>query len=288
LTQSDPVVRNRVADLHLHTQFSDGTFTPEELADRVREVGLDAVALTDHDTVDGCARMAVACAQRGVEFIPGAELTAELRGKEFHILGYWLDTSSPTLQTHLLEFQQRRTGRIHDMVRRLNERGVGITADAVFAIANCRAPGRPHVARALVQGGYCRTYDDAFDRFLKKGRPGWVPKAKMEAATTIELIHAAGGVAVLAHPGLYHADELIPAIAAAGLDGLECWHSKHGADASASYARVAAQLGLVATGGSDCHGMAKGEPLIGRIRLPYDHVVALKSRRRSAPDPEAS
>lgn len=268
-----------VADLHLHTSFSDGTYTPEELTDHAVAAGLDAVALTDHDTVDGCARMAAACARTKLEFIPGAELTAEMKGREFHILGYWLDSSSTRLQSRLQEFQTARSQRIQEMVARLNRRGIPLTAEQVFAVANCASPGRPHLARALAQGGYCRDYDDAFEKFLKKGRPAWVPKAAMQAEPTIELIHAAGGVAVLAHPGLYRADEMIPALAAAGLDGLECWHTRHSAAAAESYARVAAHLGLVATGGSDCHGMAKGEPLIGRVRLPYEKVVELKARR---------
>lgn len=272
----------RIADLHLHTLHSDGTYTPEELAEHAVAAGLDAVALTDHDTVAGCASMAAACAVRGLEFIPGSELTADLDGREFHVLGYWLDTGSALLQARLAEFQAARTQRIHDMVDRLNRKGIGLTAEAVFAVANCRSPGRPHVARALVEAGHCRSYDDAFDRFLKKGRPAWVPKVALGMAETLQLIHAAGGAAVLAHPGLYRSDPLIPAIAALGLDGLECWHTRHSATASESYARTAERLGLVATGGSDCHGMAKGEPLIGRIRLPYAQVTALKARRPAA------
>ncbi|MBL9172804.1 MAG: PHP domain-containing protein [Verrucomicrobiales bacterium] len=267
-----------VADLHLHTFFSDGTYSPEELAGHAAAQALSAVALTDHDSVEGCPRMAAACAARGIEFIPGAELTAELNGREFHILGYWMDVRSPLLQERLTGFQAARRQRIVEMVERLNRRGVALRAEQVFELSNCSAPGRPHVARALVAAGCCSSYDDAFDRYLKKGRPGWVPKAAMPAAPTIELIHAAGGVAVLAHPGLYRADEMIPTLAAAGLDGLECWHTRHSVTSSESYARVAERLGLVPTGGSDCHGMAKGEPLIGRIRLPYDRVTALKSR----------
>lgn len=269
----------KIADLHLHTRFSDGTYTPEELAGHAATAGLDAVALTDHDTVEGCAPMAAACAARGVEFIPGSELTADLDGREFHVLGYWLDTESSLLRVRLAEFQAARFQRIRDMVDRLNHKGIGLTADAVFAVADCGSPGRPHVARALVEGGHCRDYDEAFERFLKKGRPAWVPKVALTLTETIQLIHAAGGAAVLAHPGLYRADNLIPGMAAQGLDGLECWHTRHSATASESYARTAERLGLVATGGSDCHGMAKGEPLIGRIRLPYAQVTALKARR---------
>ncbi|MBX3732741.1 MAG: PHP domain-containing protein [Verrucomicrobiae bacterium] len=268
----------RVADLHLHTRFSDGTDTPEALAAGAAAAGLHAVALTDHDTLAGCGRMAAACAERGIEFIPGAELTAALGDREFHILGYWLDPASALLQARLTEFQEGRTQRIFEMVDRLNRRGVDLRADAVLALADGGTPGRPHVARALVQGGFCVDYDTAFERFLKKGRPGWVPKAARSVEETIHLIHGAGGVAVLAHPGLYRADTLLPALAAAGLDGLECWHTRHSAAASESYARVATQLGLVATGGSDCHGMARGERLIGRVRLPYAQVRSLRER----------
>jgi predicted metal-dependent phosphoesterase TrpH len=271
------------ADLHLHTNFSDGTFTPEELAARAAEQKLQAVALTDHDTIAGCPRMADACAKEGVEFIPGAEFTADHRGREVHILGYWLNTQSPALLSRLAGFQAVRSQRIRDMVHRLNQKGVPLTSEAVFTIAQCLSPGRPHVARALVEGGYCKTYDDAFERYLKKGRAGWVPKAKMATRTAIDLIHAAGGVAVLAHPGLYRADDIIPEIAEHELDGLECWHTKHNAETSRSYVRKAEELGLVATGGSDCHGMSKGEPLIGRVKLPYEQVSALKARRRSSP-----
>ncbi len=268
-----------VADLHLHTFFSDGTYSPEELAGHGHRVGLSALALTDHDTVDGCARAEAACRALGIEFIPGTELTAEHRNREVHVLGYWLDPESPALLSRLAGFQAVRENRIRDMVHRLNERGIALKADDVFRIANCKSPGRPHVARALVEGGFCGDYDQAFERFLKKGRPGWVPKARMDIPTTVGLIHAAGGVAVLAHPGLYHDDTLIPEIAEAGLDGLECWHSRHHGTEPVHYERLAAELGLVATGGSDCHGMSKGEPLIGRIQLPYAQVEALKARR---------
>lgn len=273
-----PPVGARFADLHLHTFFSDGTYSPEELAGHAVAAGLNAVALTDHDTLEGCPRMAAACASQGLEFIPGAELTAGLNGREFHILSYWMDGDFLPLKVRLAEFQSARTQRIHEMVDRLNRRGIPLTAEQVLSVANCAAPGRPHVARALVAGGHCGSYDEAFERYLKKGRPAWVPKAMMEVGPTIRLIHEAGGVAVLAHPGLYRSDEMIPALAEAGLDGIECWHTRHSTTGSESYARVAGRLGLVATGGSDCHGMAKGEPLIGRVRLPYEKVVELKAR----------
>ena len=272
------------ADLHLHTNFSDGTYTPEELAGRARALSLAAVALTDHDTVEGCARMAAACELAGLEFIPATELTAEVDGNELHLLGYFVDTENPRLLEEMARFQRVRQNRIREMVARLNQLNIPIQADAVFAIANCRSPGRPHVARALVMGGFCSNLDEAFERFLKKNRPAWVPKFKISAVDAIELIHQADGLAVMAHPGLNRADEIIPGLVRAGLDGVECFHTKHTATASAHYVRMAKELGLLITGGSDCHGLNKGKPLIGTVKLPYEYVEQLKAaiaRRKS-------
>jgi predicted metal-dependent phosphoesterase TrpH len=187
------------ADLHLHSRFSDGTFTPEEVVARGRRAGFSALSLTDHDTVEGCARMAAACHDAGIEFITGSELTVEHKDTELHILGYFLDIRNEKLLTELGRFQAIRQNRIREMVARLNELHVPLDADEVFALADCRSPGRPHIARALVQAGHCASHDEAFQQFLKKGRPAWVPKAKMSAFEGIELIHQAGGLAVMAH-----------------------------------------------------------------------------------------
>jgi 3',5'-nucleoside bisphosphate phosphatase len=268
----------KFADLHLHTHFSDGTYTPRELAAQARAHGLAAVALTDHDTVQGCTPMALACEQEGLEFIPGTELTAEVDGKELHLIGYLIDTSNPRLLLETAQFQTVRQERIREMVARLNRLNIPLQPEAVFAIANCQSPGRPHVGRALVQAGYCANLDEAFERFLKKHRPAWVPKFKISARNAIELIHQAGGLAVMAHPGLNRNDDLIPKLVADGLDGLECYHSKHTAAASEHYKRLAHQHGLLVTGGSDCHGLNKGQPLIGSVKLPYEYVEQLKAK----------
>jgi 3',5'-nucleoside bisphosphate phosphatase len=266
------------ADLHLHSQFSDGTYTPEEVVAQGARFNFAALALTDHDTVEGCARMAAACAAVQIEFIPGAELTAEQDGNELHILGYFLDTQNTKLLTEIAKFQVIRQQRIRDMVARLNELNVPLQAESVFKLANCQSPGRPHVARALVKARLCRSLDEAFDRFLKKGRPAWVPKAKMSAVEGIELIHQAGGLAVMAHPGLNRTDEVIPDLVAAGLDGLECFHTKHTATTAARYLALADKFKLLVTGGSDCHGLSKGRPLIGTVKLPYERVEKLKQK----------
>jgi predicted metal-dependent phosphoesterase TrpH len=266
------------ADLHLHTNFSDGTYTPEELAAQGKTHGLAAMALTDHDTVEGCPRMAIACDAQGIEFISGTELTAEINGHELHLLGYGIDLENQKLLTEVAKFQLVRQNRIREMVARLNELGIPLQAEAVFAIANCRSPGRPHVARALVQAGLCANLDEAFERFLRINRPAWVPKSKMSALDAIALIHQAGGVAAMAHPGLNRTDDIIPELAASGLDGLECFHSKHSTATANHYLQIADEYHLLVTGGSDCHGMNKGKPLIGSVKIPWELVEKLKAK----------
>ena len=175
----------KIADLHLHTNFSDGTFTPEELVLQAQNVGLSCIALTDHDSVEGCPRAAAAAGAVNMEFIPGTELTAEHDDIELHVLGYFLDIHNEKLLSEIARFQVGRQQRIHEMVAHINKLGVPLQVESVFALANCRSPGRPHVARAMIKAGLVRNLDEAFDRFLKKGRPAWVPKSKISALDAI-------------------------------------------------------------------------------------------------------
>jgi hypothetical protein len=273
------------ADLHLHTRFSDGTYTPEELASEAAANGVSVLALTDHDTVEGCSRMRQACLDRGIEFITGTELTAEQDGHEVHLLGFFIDDQHPQLLAEMARFQNVRQQRIHEMVSRINSVGVPLEVLSVFKIANCNSPGRPHVARALVQQGFCAHVDEAFERFLKKHRPGWVPKFKMSAEEAISLIHQAGGLAIMAHPGLNRTDEIFPSLISSGLDGIEVFHSKHSPAISNHYLAMAREKKLLVSGGSDCHGMSKGRPLIGSVRLPLEYVEQLRKayKARIAP-----
>jgi 3',5'-nucleoside bisphosphate phosphatase len=265
-------------DLHLHTTFSDGTYSPEQLAGEAKRFGLVAVALTDHDTVEGCDRMRAACDRASIEFIPATELTCEVQGVELHMLGYFLDVTNQELLTQMTRFQKGRHERIREIVARLQKMDVPLDEEEVFALANCKSPGRPHVARALIRRKICTSVDEAFERFLKKNRPAWVPKEKISAREALELIHHAGGLAVVAHPGLARTEEVLPELIDAGVDGIECFHTKHSPSASEHYVSLAEQHNLVVTGGSDCHGMNKGKPLIGSIKLPYEYVRQLKDR----------
>ena len=272
----------KFADLHLHTQFSDGTFTPEELVLRAQNAGLACIALTDHDTVEGCARAAAACADVKMEFISGAELTAEHEDTEVHILGYFLDTKNPVLLDRIGKFQAVRQNRINEMCAALNRLGIPLKAESVFALANCKSPGRPHVARALVKEKLIGNLDEAFEKYLKKGRPAWVPKTKMSALEGVELIHEAGGLAVMAHPGLNRTDDIIPGLVKAGLDGIECFHTKHSTVMAERYLEIAEKYDLLVTGGSDCHGFSKKAPLIGTVKLPYEHIEKLFAAKKNA------
>jgi hypothetical protein len=272
----------KFADLHLHTNFSDGTFTPEELVARASTLGFGTIALTDHDTVEGCARAASACAAAGMDFISGAELTAEHDDTEVHILGYFLDIENKTLLGRIAKFQSVRQQRIHEMVAALNKLGIPLKVEAVFELANCKSPGRPHVARALVKEKLIGSLDEAFEKYLKKGRPAWVPKTKMSALEAVELIHQSGGLAVIAHPGLNRTDDIIPDLVKAGMDGIECFHTKHSTVMSERYLEIAEKYELLVTGGSDCHGFSKKQPLIGTVKLPYEHVEKLFAAKKAA------
>jgi predicted metal-dependent phosphoesterase TrpH len=272
----------KFADLHLHTLFSDGTFTPEELVERASKLGFAAIALTDHDTVEGCERAAAACAAAQMAFLSGTELTAEHKDTEVHILAYFVDTQNQALLSRIGGFQAVRQNRIREMVAALNQLGIPLKVETVFALANCKSPGRPHVARALVKENLIGSLDEAFEKYLKKGRPAWVPKTKMSAVEAVELIHQAGGLAVMAHPGLNSTDDIIPDLVDAGLDGIECFHTKHSTTMAERYLKFAEKYDLLVTGGSDCHGFSKTKPLLSTVKLPYEHVQRLYAAKKSA------
>jgi hypothetical protein len=198
-----------------------------------------------------------------------------------HLLGYFLQVDHPRLLSEMKKFQTVRHDRIREMASRLNKVGVPLRAESVFELANCHSPGRPHVGRALVLEGLCGSMDEAFEKYLKKGRPAWVPKYKISSLDAIELIHEADGLAVLAHPALNHNDHIIPRLVEQGLDGLECFHTRHVASMPEHYLQMAARLKLAVTGGSDCHGYSKGKPLIGGVKLPAVYLEKLKEVRRN-------
>ncbi len=266
------------ADLHLHTCFSDGQFTPEELVRAAQAAGLAAIAVTDHDCVDGVAPTREAARDLPLEVISGAELSTDGGASEIHTVGLFMKLGGSRLEEELQRYQERRRERIFTTCELLRGEGVEIDADDVFRLAHGAAPGRVHVAQALLAAGVVGTRDDAFVRFLGIGAPACVPKERPSVATAIELIHEAGGVAILAHPGLSKHDELIPEMVAAGLDGIEAYSPAHSPERTTHYLDLAKRHGLAVSAGSDCHAHDTNRLRIGCVRLADEELDALRNR----------
>lgn len=256
------------ADLHLHSTASDGLLSPTQLVAQVRDAGLSMMALTDHDTIAGVAEAAAACEEAGIAFIPGTELSVGVGVVEVHMLAYGFNPADPTMQAMLDAFEQRRIGRAEAMIEKLNELGVALSMGAVRAEAAGAIIARPHLAQALVTAGYSTSVRHAFDQYLSNRGPAYVRKPTLDARRAIEVVHAAGGVTVLAHPGHWMSDRTIHALFHGGLDGLEVIHPSHDANLQEFYRRTASDYGLLPSGGSDFHGRPGDEANLGRYSIP--------------------
>ena len=269
-------------DLHTHTTASDGRCAPAELVARAAAAGVDVLSVTDHDTTAATADASAACASASIEFVPGIEITAVVDGRDVHVLGYFIDPASTSLAAFLDEQRGRRLARVRQIIDRLKAIGIVLDAEAVLRPARddtSKAAGRPWVARALVIAGHAASTKDAFDRFLVPGKPAFVPRIGPSPADVFARVHASGGIASLAHPGLLIRDELIPQFARAGLDALEAHHSKHTSEDTNRYLALANRYGLAVTGGSDYHAEPShdlGGP--GSVSLPPEAFQTLKDR----------
>jgi len=242
-------------DLHTHSAASDGLLRPAALVQAVRDTRLDTFSVTDHDTIDALAEVEVHARDLGLCLIPGIELSAFWRKRvEVHILGYFLDPGDAMLNAFLKDRRGARRTRLQAMLSRLCSLGIVIEAGEVLARASEGSVGRPHLARVLVEHGIVSSSDDAFDRYLGEGKPAYVPRPDVSVADAIRVIHEAGGLASLAHPGLHNRDEAIPEMMAEGLDAIEVYHAKHTPGQTTRYRRLAERRGLLVTGGSDFHG----------------------------------
>ena len=274
-------VPRRFVDLHMHSTASDGAVAPAGVVEAARNKGLIAIALTDHDTLAGLPEAREAGERLGVRVIAGVELSAvDAAGYETHILGLHIARPEP-LQHALDVYRIARRDRALAIVERLNELGVAITVDAVLAVAGDAAIGRPHVARALVSGGFARDHREVFDRWLGAGRPAFVEKRRLAMGEAFALIHEAGGLAVYAHPGGEGSRERVVALAALGMDGLEVRHPGHSAADIARLGALAEQLDLLPSGGSDWHGAPEGPRTIGNMNVPEDWLARQEERLRA-------
>ena len=254
-------------DLHSHTTASDGRATPAELIALARAADLQAVAITDHDTLDGLPAAQVAADAAGIQLVHGIELSTVDGAREVHLLGLHLG-STDVLAEKLISVQSARVDRAVEMVEKLNALAMPVTMDMVMHEAGAGAVGRPHVARALLAGGWVRDMREAFDRFLGDGKPANVGKLRIEIADGISLIHDAGGVAVWAHPQSEGNKERIGRFASLGLDGVEVRHPSHSSEDLARLATLCEHFSLLSSGGSDWHGALDGFRPLGCMHVP--------------------
>jgi predicted metal-dependent phosphoesterase TrpH len=257
-------------DLHTHSSISDGTDPPAQLVSAAREAGLDVVALTDHDTYDGLDEAVAAGERLGVEVVRGLELSCERRGTSVHLLAYGTDPDHPALAEELARVREGRQGRVAGVLAKLAAVGAPVSEEAVMRqVGDSPSVGRPHIADALVEAGHVRDRTEAFDRYLADGGPAHVSRYALDLVRGIDLVHAAGGVAVLAHPwGRGREKSLPPDVLAAlaaehGLDGIEVDHQDHDRDTRRRLRRLTRRLGLLATGSSDYHGTGKTDHDLG-------------------------
>ena len=278
----------QIIDLHMHSTFSDGTATPEELAAAAREAGVVAMALTDHDTVAGVPRLVKAAGALGIAVIPGVELDSSYEYGAMHFLGYGIDPANGLLQEHLAWLAGGARARMEDILGRLNGLGIRITwRDLEPMLPPGDAPGRTHVAEVLIRKGLVRNRQEAFSRFLGTGKPAFVPKRLFDPVACIRLIQESGGVAVLAHPmslkfSRKDLRRIVQELAERGLEGIEVYYSEAMPDAEKTALGLAREFNLVATGGSDYHGSTTPGVTVGRgaggLHVPVDLLTPLVAR----------
>jgi hypothetical protein len=276
----DGVRGGRRVDLHTHTHFSDGLLAPGALVALAIERQLAILAITDHDSVEAlphaaAALRAAAAAGISLELVPGIEISTAHDGLDLHILGLYVDSEHAGLLEHLARFRGERIARARAIVERLVKLGAPVDAERVLGLAGPGVVGRPHVAQALIEAGHVDGVDDAFRRYLGAQGSAYVPRPAFHPEQAIEIIHAAGGVSVLAHPGASLAVSVVEGLVAGGLRGIEVWHPQHGVATVKRYRELARRLGLLESGGSDFHSPGRGADL-GDMPVPLAAITRLK------------
>ncbi|MBU1044316.1 MAG: PHP domain-containing protein [Candidatus Omnitrophica bacterium] len=267
-------------DLHIHTNFSDGTFTPEEVVAYAIKSKLSAIAITDHDCIDGIAPCELAAQNTDLEIIPGVELSAEINNFEIHIVGLLIDYKQDWFINKLKEIRLARLERMKMMIEKINQLGIDIKLEEVKVL--CKddgAIGRLHLARALFNKGIISSVREAFDRFIGADGPCYVKRFILSPKEVIEMIRNLNGIPVFAHPGNMRHDEAIPELISYGLMALEAFHTDHNQRKAQHYTSLAKKYDLLLSGGSDCHGDGKGFPLMGRVKVPYKILEKMRKQK---------
>jgi len=274
----------KYADLHIHTYYSDSTFSPEEVVAYADKTGLSAIAICDHDSFDGIEPCQKLAAPLGIEVIPGIELTVEKEDAEIHILGYCINWKDDPLNRKIKALRDARINRMHKIISKLKEEGIEISSDDVFKFSGRGTVGRLHIAQAMLKTGKVRSFKEVFEKYIGFMKPCYVSSAKFTPEEAMKAILGVGGVPVLAHPKTMGKDGYISDLVKCGLRGIEVYHTDHRAADEEHYKKIAEDHGLLITGGSDCHGMGKGRVLIGMVRVPYEIVERLKEESAKIKD----
>ncbi len=269
-------------DLHSHSNVSDGLDSPAQLAQKMSVAGIEAFALTDHDTLAGLPEARSEAARLGLDLISGAEISADFEGQDdIHILALFVDETHSTFNTRLAQRQEKRRTRGEQMAKNLVSAGYSLDLEAIRVDVGDGVWGRPHLARALVQAGHAATQNEAFEKFLKREHPWYVGSEKWPAAEVVAAIRSAGGVSSLAHAVWYRDSEaLIRRLAAEGLDAVEVFHPDHGPQEEARFGELAKELELIATAGSDFHGVPEGRKHPGGVFGSAEMMGLLRARSR--------
>ena len=268
------------ADLHLHTVFSDSTYTPQEVILESKKADLAAISVVDHDTVDGIEPTLEIAKGLDIEVLPGIELTAEYAGLEIHILGYLIDYQNPGLRKKLDFLKKNRAERIYKILDKLKRIGINLSAESVFDLTKNGTVGRMHIAIAMQKQGLVGSITEAFRNYIGDKCPAYVLGFRLTPEEAIRLIKHAGGIPVLAHPYSLNRNDLILKFIEYGIMGLEAYYPEHTQSMVNFYLSLAKKYNLLITGGSDCHGLAKPEIKIGSIKIPYELVENLKSKAK--------
>lgn len=265
------------ADLHIHTSASDGTLTPSELIIKAHNIGLDVIAITDHDTVDGIQSALSTAESFQLRVIPGVEISTDIKDNEVHILGFFVDYADVEFGKKLVKLRLSRQERAEKMVAKLAQLGMIISYQRVLEIAGEGSVGRPHVAQALMEKGYIETFRDAFDKFLGRNCPAYVERLKMTPEEAVELIRDTNGLPVLAHPAnINDIDGMVSRLINHGLVGIEVYYQDYNIDIIKQLQKITKKYNLITTGGSDYHGdnISAGAPL-GSVDVPEEAVLKL-------------
>jgi predicted metal-dependent phosphoesterase TrpH len=267
-------------DLHVHTNHSDGLFSPEKIVDLAIEQNLNGIAITDHDTISAI-ELAITHSKGYNDFIviPGIEISCVYNNEEVHILGYFIDYSNEDIITITNELKLSRLNRGIKMVNKINELGLDLSIEEVMELSGDKYIGRPHIARAMIKRGYISNIPEAFEKYLDRGKPAYVERYKITINETISLIHKAKGFVVLAHPGLLKDKSIINYCIDLGIDGIECIHSKHDESTVRYLTHIANDNNLIITGGSDYHGeLVNGEIILGKYYVDISNIPDMRRR----------